>query len=225
MNNHEFHMMQLADSFFPSGTFGLSGGLESFVKSDRVRDARDVLRHIRQQVEFQVLPCDCTVLVAAINAAERGDISGIVIADSQYYSMKLVQEIRTASTRSGRQLLNTLVKMKNCSIATKFKRMTDRGKSPGTYPACLAVASCALGIPKQSAVRMMLYAYCASVAGSAVRMGVISHIEGQKILTGLASDVNSSLPPSGLSDIWQLNPLAEILQMNHEQDELRMFIT
>ena len=32
--DHEFFLMQLADSFFPSGMFGLSNGLESLVKHD-----------------------------------------------------------------------------------------------------------------------------------------------------------------------------------------------
>jgi urease accessory protein UreF len=72
---------------------------------------------------------------------------------------------------------------------------------------------------------MMLYSYCASTTGSAIRMGTISHFEGQEILAALANDVNSLVPSNRLDEVWQLNPLAEILQMRHEQDEFRMFIT
>jgi urease accessory protein UreF len=72
---------------------------------------------------------------------------------------------------------------------------------------------------------MMLYSYCVSVVGSAVRLGVITHIEGQSILTQLAGDVNSAKPAGNIDELWQLAPLTEILQMRHEQDDLRMFIT
>jgi len=223
MSDHEFHLMQLADSFFPSGMFGLSGGLESFVKTGRVKNGSDVLRFIRQQMKFQVIPCDCAVLAAVMKAAKKGDVARAVAADNRCYAMKLVKEVRTASARSGRQLLNTIVHMTNDRFAKKFRAQVEAKESAGTYPACLAVAAFVLKIPEKSALRMMLYSYCASIVGSAVRLGTISHIEGQSILTQLAADVNSATTDG--SELWQLTPLAEILQMQHEQDDLRMFIT
>ncbi|HUG97467.1 MAG TPA: urease accessory UreF family protein [Nitrososphaera sp.] len=225
MNEHEFHLMQLADSFFPSGMFGLSGGMESFVKSGRVKNGNDVLRFIRQQIKFQIVPCDCAVLSAVMKAAKKGDIAGVVAADNRCYSIKLVQEVRVASSRSGRQLLSTLAHMANDKFAKKFYAKVEAKESAGTYPACLAVAAGALRIPEKSALRMMLYSYCVSIVGSAVRLAVISHIEGQSILTQLARDVNSAKPARNTANLWQLAPLAEILQMQHEQDDSRMFIT
>lgn len=224
MNDYEFHLMQLADSFFPSGTFGLSGGLESLVKSGRVRNRKDVVQLVRRQLRFQVLPCDCVILSIAMDAARHADIDRIVEADNQYCSIKLVKEVRTASTRSGKQLLHTLLAMKDEPVAKKFQKAISAGRSAGTYPACLGVAAFSFRIPVPSAVRMMLYSYCASIVGSAIRLGIISHIGGQLTLTELARDANS-IPARELSEIWQLNPLAEILQMQHEQDEFRMFIT
>jgi urease accessory protein len=225
MNDYEFHLMQLADSFFPSGMFGLSGGLESFVKSGRVKSRNDVLRFIRQQIKFQLVPCDCAVLSAVMGAAKKGEVAGAVAADNRCYSMKLVREVRTASARSGRQMLNCLVHMTSDMFAKKFYARVEAKESAGTYPACLAVAANALGIPEESALHMMLYSYCASIVGSAVRLGVITHIEGQSILTQLARDVNSAKPAKNINELWQLTPLAEIMQMQHEQDDLRMFIT
>jgi urease accessory protein len=225
MSDHEFHLMQLADSFFPSGTFGLSGGLESFVKTGRVRTGNDVLRFVRQQMQFQILPCDCVVFSAVMGAAKKGDIVNVMDADNQCYSMKIVREMRTASARSGKQLLNCIVHVTNNKFAKKFYCRVEARESAGTYPACLAIAAFAFHIPEKSAHRMMLYSYCVSIVGSAIRLGVISHIEGQNILTQLARDVHSAKPAKKIEDLWQLSPLAEILQMQHEQDDLRMFIT
>ena len=225
MNEYEFHLMQLADSFFPSGMFGLSGGMESFVKSGRVKNGNDVLYFIRQQIKFQIVPCDCTVLSAVMKAAKKGDIVRAVEADNKCYSMKLVKEVRIASSRSGRQLLSTLIHMANDKFAKTFHAKVEAKESAATYPACLAVVAAALGIPEKSALRIMLYSYCVSIVGSAVRLGIISHIEGQSILTQLARDVNSAKTARNTADMWQLAPLAEILQMQHEQNDLRMFIT
>jgi len=220
--DYEFHLMQLADSFFPSGMFGLSGGLESYVKAGRIKNAGDVLRFARQQVKYQVVPCDCAVMVKVMKAAKKRDVARAVAADNLCYSMRLAREVRTASARSGRQLLSTLVQMTNDRFAKKFHSQVEAKASAGTYPACLGVAASALKIPEKSAVRMMLYSYCVSIVGSAVRLGVISHVEGQSILMELAGEVNSA---KAGAELWQLAPLAEIMQMRHEQDESRMFIT
>jgi urease accessory protein len=225
MTDHEFQLMQLADSFFPSGMFGLSGGLESFVKDARIKSGNDVFRFIRQQIKFQLVPCDCAVLSAVMDAAAKGDISGAVAADNLWQSMKLVREARTASARSGRQLLSCVMNMTGDRFAKKFYAKIEAKESAGSYPVCLGVAANALAIPKKSSLRMMLYSYCASIVASAVRLGIITHIEGQSILTRLARDVNSARPAKSIGELWQLTPLAEIMQMQHEQDDLRMFIT
>jgi urease accessory protein len=223
MSSHEFHLMQLADSFFPSGMFGLSGGLESFVKAGRIKNGNDVLHFVRQQLKYQIVPCDCAVLIEVMRAAKKKDVERAMAADNQYHSMKLVKEVRLASSRSGRQLLNTLMHMTNDSFAKKFLAKVEAKESAGTYPACLAVAATALKIPEKSTSRIMLYSYCVSVAGSAIRLGIISHIEGQSILTKLGDQVNSASLDG--SEIWQLAPVTEIMQMRHEQDDSRMFIT
>jgi urease accessory protein len=71
---------------------------------------------------------------------------------------------------------------------------------------------------------MMLYSYSAGMVGAALRLGIIQHIDGQKILSQLAGDINS-VRIAGIQDVWQLSPLIDILQMQHERDDLRMFIT
>jgi urease accessory protein len=216
--------MQLADSFFPSGIFGASGGLESLVRSGRVKDSRRVLQFIRQQLQFQLVPCDCAVFLAVMKAARKNDVDAAVFADNMCYSIKMVGEVRVASTRSGRQLLNSIIHVAPTRFAKRFKRKIDSGACAGTQPACLAIAADSFGIPRKSALRMMLYSYSAGMVGAALRLGIIQHIDGQKILSQLAGDINS-VRIAGIRDIWQLSPLIDILQMQHERDELRMFIT
>jgi urease accessory protein len=216
--------MQLADSFFPSGIFGASGGLESLLRSGRVKDSHGVLQFIRQQLQFQLVPCDCAVFLAVMNAARKHDIAAAVRADNMCYSMKMVSEVRVASTRSGRQLLNSIIHIAPTRFAKRFRKEIDSGASAGTQPACLAVAADSFGIPRKSALRMMLYSYSAGMVGAALRLGIIQHIDGQKILSQLAGDINS-VRTASIQDIWQLSPLIDILQMQHERDDLRMFIT
>lgn len=221
--------MQLADSFFPSGMFSMSNGLESYVKHNMIRTDDDILRFIKQQIEFQIIPCDCMVFLTTLEAAKNNDLSAIVDIDNRLYSMKLVKEIRSASVRSGSQILNCVIQMSsNKKLAAQYKKKIESKETPGTYPVCLGISANCFDIPKQSAVRMMLYSYCISVIGASIRLGITQHINGQRILTQLANDINilsKNIKKKPVANIWQLTPLTDILQMIHEHDDSRMFIT
>ena len=74
----------------------------------------------------------------------------------------------------------------------------------------------------------MLYSFSASVVSAAIRLGIIQHLDAQKILGNLAEPLNgfvSEKLKEKTTDIWQLTPMTEIHQMYHEHNESRMFIT
>jgi len=239
--------MQLADSFFPSGMFGMSSGLESLVKHNRIRNQKDVLRFIGLQMHFQFGPCDCVIMSLAMEAAYRHDVSSAIRLDNTYYSMKLVRDVRTASIRSGQQILICLAQMtprklqktsksnlpnidtNAIKFVTRFLNKVKTGHTLGTYPVSLGIATACFRIPKKSAITMMLYSYSCSMIAAAIRLGVIHHFDGQKILTQIAQTVNSLSSKlstrQSVKDIWQLSPLTDIFQMNYEHLDSKMFIT
>ena len=192
--DHEFFLMQLADSFFPSGMFGLSNGLESLAKHKRITNEQDVLKFIEQQIEFQLLHCDCIIFLTAIDASKNENMQELVDADQKFYSMRLIKEARNTSVRSGSQILNCIIQMtcnrKENKIADKFQKKIKSGETVGTYPVCLGIATNLLGIPAESGVRMILYSFSQSVTAAAIRLGIIEHTNGQKILTQLSNKIN-----------------------------------
>ncbi len=230
--DYEFFLMQLADSFFPSGMFGTSNGLESLVKHDKIKNKQDILNFIEQQIEFQLVPCDCAIFLIAREAAKNENIEELIEADTRFYSMRLIGEVRNTSVRTGSQILNSVIQMTidegKINIAKNFQKKIISDETPGTYPICLGISVNLLGIPPESGVRMMLYSYSQSVIASAIRLGVIDHISGQKLLTTLSAKINSiskNIKKESLNNIWQLTPFTDIFQMIHERDDNKMFIT
>ena len=229
---HEFHLMQLSDSFFPSGMFSMSSGLEPLVNNKKITNWSDVLNFIIEQIEFQIYPCDCTVLSFALTGVKNNDLNTVVDIDKKYYSMKFAKEIRNSSTRSGKQVLNSIIHMmenhNNSDFLNEFNKKIESKETPGTYPVTLAVGAVCLDIPLESITRMLLYSFSSSIVSAAIRLGLIQHLDAQKILKLLAEPINKLIltnEEKNLEDIWQLTPLTEIYQMNHERNESRMFIT
>ena len=81
--NHEFHLMQLSDSFFPSGMFSMSSGLESLASDHKITNWNDVLNFIIEQIEFQIHPCDCAVLSIAVTGAKNNDLKTVIDVDKK----------------------------------------------------------------------------------------------------------------------------------------------
>lgn len=230
--NYEFHLMQLSDSFFPSGMFSMSSGLESLANANKITNWNDVLNFILEQIEFQIFPCDCTVLSAIFTGAKNNDLKIVIDIDKKYYSMKFVKDVRISSTRSGKQVLNSLIHMidyqDDDNFLHEFNKKIKSKETPGTYPVTLAICAVYLGIPVESITRMLLYSFSSSVVSAAIRLGLIQHLDAQKILKLIAQPINTlvlSNKTKNMQDIWQFTPLQEIYQMNHERNESRMFIT
>jgi len=230
--NHEFHLMQLADSFFPSGMFSMSGGLESLVVHKKITNWEQVLNFIKEQIEFQLVPSDCVVLSITIDGVKNFDLEKIIHIDNKYYSMKLAKEVRNSSVRSGKQVFHCLKHMigenKN-KFLKQFDSKIESKETPCTYPVALGITAVCLEIPIQSVMRIFLYSFSSSVVSAAIRLGVIQHLDAQKILMLLAEHVNNIIlnltQKKTTKDIWQLTPLTEIHQMKHEHSESKMFIT
>ena len=229
----EFQIMQLSDSFFPSGMFSMSGGLESLFNQKVITNKKQVTDFILEQIEFQLLPCDCNVLVSTMNAVKENNISKIVDIDKKFYSMKLTKDLRNSLVRSGKQVFNCLMYMieiddKQNNFLNQFKNKIENNETPCTYPIAFGIYAQIFEIPISSAIKTMLYSFSSSVVSAAIRLGIIQHLEAQKILGILAEPVNDfvlQVVNQKTTDIWQLNPMTEIHQMYHEHNESRMFIT
>ena len=230
----EFQIMQLSDSFFPSGMFSMSGGLESLFQHNIVINEEQLREFIIEQIEFQLIPCDCSVLSITMNAVKNNELSQIMSIDNKFYSMKLTKDIRNSLVRSGKQVFNCLMYMVNDSnqknhFLKQFKSKIEKNETPCTYPVAMGIYSQCLDISLQSAMKILLYSFCSSVISAAIRLGIIQHLDAQKILGLLAEPVNTfvtnKIKEKTPTDIWQLTPLTEIHQMYHEHNESRMFIT
>ena len=74
----ELTLMQLSDSFFPSGLYTMSNGLETIFDEKRVSSEGDVYDFLEVTLEQQLGPADSVALSNAYDCAKNEDISGII---------------------------------------------------------------------------------------------------------------------------------------------------
>lgn len=220
--------LQLSDSLFPTGMFAASSGLELMFTEVMLTTAKDLFLLCKNMIERQVGPSDCVALASAYESATCPDTKNIEEIDLICCSMKTVQEVREASVRSGVQLCRCVATFCNDVILTRYQDCIARGAASGVYPISLGVCCRALGIRREKALHILLYGFVAGMTGAALRLGMIQHLEAQKIIHDLKPTMREAVrycADKNGSEMWQFCPHAEILQMAHERTDSKMFIT
>jgi urease accessory protein len=141
--------------------------------------------------------------------------------------MKLPAEIREACVRTGNQLLVSVDSFVNSDFMESYQREIARGRAPGTQPAVLGVVSSILGIRIEDSAFILLYSSLVALVGAAIRLGLIDHIQGQRIIhsskpTILELSENASKDSIAMREFF---PLLEIAQMSHARIDNKMFVT
>jgi urease accessory protein len=219
--------MQLSDSFFPTGAYAMSSGLEVLAKKKKM-DADKLRVLVQVYLERQIGPADCCALGNAHDAAKKSDLAGVIEADTALFSIKLVREVRNASARSGAQLVRCAGEFAKDRTLTAYAKAIKEGRATGVYPVSLAVSCAALGVQKQKAGSILAYSFCVSVAGAALRLGIIDHVAAQKMLHELKPAIAYAVRDNvrrPLAGMWQFAPAIDIAQMEHERMDSKMFIT
>ena len=219
--------VQLSDSFFPTGLYTLSHGLEAFLQAGLISKA-DVEALLQDYLENVLGPADCVALSHAHRAAAGRDLARLLEIDRRLFAMKLVREAREASRRVGRRILTTAVQLNPDSLLADYRAAVDSGTCPGNAAVALGATAAALGIARQEAMLIELYTFSTSLLGAAMRLIRLDHEEVQRILARLKPVMVRVVQENlgrGLQEMRAFAPLIDIMGMAHERAPIRLFIS
>ena len=226
----ELGVMQLSDSFFPAGIFATSSGIEFLFSKKKIRDANELAEIIKSSITQQVGPMDCVALSAVFDSAERGNFDEVSETDNVVFASKLIKETRESSVRSGIQTAKCVAEFATDDrMLNQYMESLEKKMIHGVFPVAFAICCNALKIKKEKSMSMMVYGFVVGVVGAALRLGMIQHFEGQKIIHQtkpiIAEVVREYSCSKSVSRMWQFAPQMDIVQMSHEKMDSKMFIT
>ncbi len=223
------HMMQISDSFFPTGLFATSNGIETLFYEKKISTALELLELNKVMIEQQLGSSECIILANAFECARKSDYEKIIELDEICCSMRTNKETRKASIRSGKQLVRCVKEfLDKDKTLNWYDNSIQEGKTIGMYSISFGICSNAMQIRKEKVLTMFLYGFVISNIGASLRLGMIQHFEGQKLIHELkpliVKTVNENINKP-ISDICQFMPQIEIFQMYHEKTDSSMFMT
>ena len=213
-------LLQHGDSFFPSGGFASSWGLETLYAEMQVHDAATLASFIDGQLRCRWALCDRAALCIVYQGG--GDLEAVAKIDAEVETLSLVRDLREASRRAGRALLRVHTQL-GTAHATVYLDRIRSGQAHGHVPIVQGLVWRNLTRDVAGAETLAGHLLCVAFVSAAVRLGCVSHIDAQQVLSGAHVTLAEVLQLPPPTDLSSFTPTADIAMMRHEVQAVRLF--
>ena len=207
-DSHFLAALQLADSFFPTGMYAQSHGLEGMVTHGWVRDGKGIQEFLENLLTWSVIPSDGVALLNAHSHASQRDLPTVIAIDWHLHAMKLPAELRAASRQSGRRILDESAALLDAEAAAPVHRPYQSQvavqAAPGSAAVALGVTASAACIPAPTALMKSRRFIPLSLHTPIAQLG-------------------SEIQHRTWHNMTAFTPELDIAAMQHEFDDIRMF--
>lgn len=217
--------VRFVDSFFPSGGFAFSSGLEAAVSGGAVRDGKDLARYVEDLLVHATGRREAVAVAIAHHAASTGKLEEAVKVDHQLDALKIGKDSRLASRQIGRQVIKGAAgPIDDHGVVKEFRLAIDEGRTPGHIPVAIGIMLAVCGWSRQDSVAVFLYQTAQGFVSAAMKLLPVGQQEGQQLLAQwgpLIVELSQRATQQKLLVAW--SPLQDIYAMRHARLESRLF--
>jgi urease accessory protein len=219
------HGLRFIDSFFPSGGYAYSSGLEAAVQEGAVRNAKDFEEYVEDTLRGGVATREAVAVSLSCEAIRKKKLALALKADAELEAMKIGYESRQASRQMGRQVMRIAAdRDQPHSMLRSFQAEITESRTPGHFPVCLGLTLATNGWSRTDAVAVFLYQTAVGFVSAAMKLLPIGQREGQRLLaqwTPLFIELSRQVPVR--LDMHSWTPIQDIFAMRHGRLESRLF--
>lgn len=219
-------LIQLADSFFPAGSFTLSHGLETLVQTKQIETFSELKTFLQLLLRNKIATSDLVALVAAYRASKENNLPQLRFIDQQLFAQTPIQKTREMQRKTGRALLMVASETWQNDQLLSLKQDIAQNHIYGLHPIIFAVVSQIAGITEEDAVLAFVHGFVTGLLGAAIRLGILGHIQAQQLLLQLAPNIEEAYQIANklkLEDMRSCTPTIDIAQMKHQKLSRRLF--
>ena len=217
--------LRFVDSFFPSGGFAFSFGLEAAVKDGAVRDGKDLARYVEDLLVQGIGRREAIAVAVAHEAEMTGRLAPALAVDRTLEAFKLGRDSRFASRQMGRQVIKVAAEQfHEHRPLLEYRRAVEEARTPGHVPVAVGLTLAVCGWSRQDTVAAFLYQTAQGMVSAAMKLLPVGQQQGQQLLAGwgpmIAHVSHHVTPQAGLAS-W--SPIHDIYAMRHARLESRLF--
>lgn len=217
--------LRFVDSFFPSGGFAFSSGLEAAVNGGAVHDGKSFAPYVEDLLLQGIARREAVAVAVAHQAGEAGRMTSVLEIDRALESLKLGRDSRLASRQMGRQVIKAAAEqLRGHRPLTDYRKAVEEGRTPGHLPLAVGLTLAACGWSRQDSVAAFLYQTAQGMISAAMKLLPVGQQQGQQLLAKWAPMiVQLSHTVTVQSGLGSWSPVHDIYAMRHARLESRLF--
>jgi urease accessory protein len=217
--------LRFVDSFFPSGGYAFSSGLEAAVQGGAVRNAEDLSRYVVELLTTGIGERDAVAVGLAHAAYVSGSLEIAFKVDQALEAMKLGRESRTASRQMGRQVIRLAAdQLTRQPLIEDYLVAVEAEETPGHLAVTVGLTLAAAGWSKEDSIAAFLYQAATGFVAAAMKLLPIGQREGQRLLESWLEVIELISHKAAHQQVLQSwSPIQDIYAMRHSRLESRLF--
>jgi urease accessory protein len=217
--------LRFVDSFFPSGGYAFSSGLEAAVQGGAVRNAEELSRYVVESLTTGIGEREAVAVGLAHDAYVSGSLGIAFKADRELEAMKLGRESRTASRQMGRQVIRLAANQQaRYPLIEDYLAAVEAERTPGHLAVGFGLTLAAAAWSKEDSIAAFLYQTAMGFVAAAMKLMPLGQREGQRLLESwleVIERVSHKAAHQRVLQSW--SPVQDIYAMRHSRLESRLF--
>jgi urease accessory protein len=221
-------LLQAGDSFYPTGSYAHSFGLEGLVQEGVVRDRATLREFILRSALPALRQAELPLAAHAWRALGQPDwerVGELCVLSS---ALRTAAEARVASENIGRQRVELAALLHGHALAREYLDRSSRGGWPHAAAVSAALEGRVLGAPLPAVLAGVTYASLAALLSAAMKLLRLGQNASQTLLAEALREAPALIAAAELvpfEEIGWFNPWLDIAAARHATADARMFIS
>ena len=217
--------LRFVDSFFPSGGYAFSSGLEAAVQGGAVRNTEELSCYVVESLTTGIGEREAVAVGLAHDACVSGTLEIALKADRELEAMKLGRESRTASRQMGRQVTRLAANQQaRHPLIEAYLAAVEAERTPGHLAVGFGLTLAAAAWSKEDSIAAFLYQTATGFVAAAMKLMPLGQREGQRLLESWIEVIERVSHNAAYQRVLQSwSPVQDIYAMRHSRLESRLF--
>jgi len=218
--------LRFIDTFFPSGGYAFSSGLEAAIQGGAVKNSDQLASYVGDLLRGGMSRREALAVKWANQAGSHGKVSLAAEVDRELDSTKLSRESRMASRQMGRQVIRMAAdQLRAKTVLGEYRDAIESEQAPGHLAVCFGLTLGVSGWEPEATVAAFLYQTAVGFISAAMRLSPIGQHAGQRVLSEWLPLIDRISRETGsettMMSSW--SPIQDIYSMRHGRLEWRLF--
>lgn len=221
-------ILQLCDSNFPIGSFNHSYGMETYLRSNVIDDAKSFSKWVDLFLKHQFITSDGLAIRMLYEALENGDMDKVWEIDNLLIAQTVAKETRNAAKLVASRMIKIYLDLYEIESLKIYAKKIASKEVYGHPAIVFGLLMHELEMSEEEAIKLHMYSTVSTIIQNAVRAIPLGQKDGQLLVKEYSEKFNhyyKLIEELDFDSFGANTPGIELSQINHETLGFRLFMS